>query len=87
MVIPAGTSPDTMVMDKSAPIRRRQNKDSKPRFMYPDRNISTPEAIPGRQHSEIQTEEYFERLQDKPQSDKIGVATEFYLDRPPVPLF
>jgi radial spoke head protein 3 len=55
--------------------------------MYPDRNISTPEAIPGRQHSEIQTEEYFERLQDKPQSDKIGVATEFYLDRPPVPLF
>ena len=28
MVIPAGTSPDTMVMDKSAPMRRRQVKVS-----------------------------------------------------------
>ena len=38
-------------------------------------------------HMEIQTDEYFERLTDKPAASEQGVFTEFYLDRPPVPLF
>ena len=36
---------------------------------------------------EIQTEKYVEILTDKPPEQEQGVATEFYLDRPPVPLF
>jgi hypothetical protein len=36
---------------------------------------------------EIQTEKYVEVLTDKPPEREEGVATEFYLDRPPVPLF
>ena len=36
---------------------------------------------------EIQTEKYVEILTDKPPEREEGVATEFYLDRPPVPLF
>jgi hypothetical protein len=36
---------------------------------------------------EIQTEKYVEQLTDKPPEREEGVATEFYLDRPPVPLF
>jgi hypothetical protein len=35
----------------------------------------------------MQTEEFIEILTDKPQEIEVGVATEFYLDRPPVPLF
>jgi hypothetical protein len=38
-------------------------------------------------HNEIQTEKYVEVLTDKPPEREEGVATEFYLDRPPVPLF
>ena len=30
---------------------------------------------------------YIEQLTDKPPTDEQGIATEFYLDRPPVPLF
>lgn len=36
---------------------------------------------------EVQTEKYIEQLTDKPPTKEFGVATEFYLDRPPVPLF
>jgi hypothetical protein len=36
---------------------------------------------------DIQTEKHVEILTDKPPEKEEGVATEFYLDRPPVPLF
>ena len=36
---------------------------------------------------DVQTDEYIEQLTDKPPTDEQGIATEFYLDRPPVPLF
>ena len=36
---------------------------------------------------DVQTDKYIEQLTDKPPEAEIGVATEFYLDRPPVPLF
>mmetsp|Transcript_48204 Transcript_48204/g.35390 ORF Transcript_48204/g.35390 Transcript_48204/m.35390 type:complete len:91 (+) Transcript_48204:92-364(+) len=36
---------------------------------------------------EVQTEKYVEQLTDKPPEREVGVATEFYLDRPPMPLF
>ena len=54
---------------------------------YPNRDIPSPEPVMGRQHCFIQTETYIEELTDKPQEESVGVATEFYLDRPPVPLF
>lgn len=55
--------------------------------IYPNRDIATPEPVPGRQHMVVQTEKYIEQLTDKPPQAEAGVATEFYLDRPPVPLF
>jgi len=36
---------------------------------------------------DIQTSPYKEILTDKPPEREQGIATEFYLDRPPVPLF
>jgi hypothetical protein len=36
---------------------------------------------------DIQTSPYKEILTDKPVEREQGIATEFYLDRPPVPLF
>lgn len=54
---------------------------------YPNRDIPSPEPVQGRHHMWIQTDEYIEHLTDKPPEEEVGVATEFYLDRPPVPLF
>ena len=54
---------------------------------YPNRDIPSPEPVPGRSPCFIQTETYIEQLTDKPEEESVGVATEFYLDRPPVPLF
>jgi hypothetical protein len=59
----------------------------RPRQIYPNRDIPSPEPVPGRMHMDIQTDKYVEVLTDKPPEREEGVATEFYLDRPPVPLF
>jgi|TARA_B110000305_G_C19369634_1_gene603773 hypothetical protein len=92
MVIPAGSNPDAMVMDKKYPKKRTFKKfggvtTKRSRNIYPNRDIPTPDPVPGRQHMDCQTEEYKELLTDKPQETEKGIATEFYLDRPPVPLF
>lgn len=93
MVIPAGTNPDAMVMEKSYPKKRTFKKltgvtsTKRTRNIYPNRDIPTPDPVPGRQHMEVQTSEYKEMLTDKPLETEKGIATEFYLDRPPVPLF
>lgn len=86
MVIPAGTSPDAMVMEQRHEEKKRRTKKQVPREL-PNRNIPTPEPVPGSQHTDTQTERYVEELTDKPATKEEGVATEFYLDRPPVPLF
>jgi len=89
MVIPAGTSPDAMIMEQKNEENKRKSKrqqQQKP-LNLPNRNIPTPEPVHGRQHMECQTERYVEELTDKPATKEEGVATEFYLDRPPVPLF
>lgn len=105
MVIPAGTNPEAMVMEKLSKKRtfRQPGEVSfnfsfthnlnfkqgtkKTRNIYPNRDIPTPEPVPGRRHTDIQTSPYKEILTDKPMEREQGIATEFYLDRPPVPLF
>lgn len=98
MVIPAGTNHDTMVMEKRA-TQKAQSLKSRRSFkagtikpernvpVYPNRDIPSPEPVPGREHLSIQTEQYWEYLTDKPPTEEVGILTEFYLDRPPVPLF
>lgn len=58
MVIPAGTNPDAMVMDKSYPKKRTFKRPSgvstkKTKNIYPNREIPTPDPVPGRLHMEI----------------------------------
>ena len=72
MVIPAGTNPDAMMMDKNgtnkksksfkrsiqvlflAVINLNQNLQSPaPRNIYPNRDVPTPEPVPGRLHRDI----------------------------------
>lgn len=65
MVIPAGTNPDAMSMEKSMPkkrstLRKPAALNSKRRNIYPNRDIPSPEPVPGRRHMDIQTVEYKE---------------------------
>ena len=59
MVIPAGTNPDAMVMEKSYPKKstfknlKGVTSTKRSRNMYPNRDIPTPDPVPGRQHMEI----------------------------------
>ena len=59
MVIPAGTNPDAMVMEKSYPKKRTFKNltgvsgTKRTRNIYPNRDIPTPDPVPGRQHMEI----------------------------------
>lgn len=70
MVIPAGTNPDSMVMDKNFPKKRTLKKSGvstkKSKNIYPNRDIPTPEPVIGRVHADVQTVEYKEILTDKP---------------------
>ena len=48
---------------------------------------SSPPPVPGRQHADIQTEEYLEVLSDRPPEADISTQTPASLDRPSSPLF
>jgi len=101
MVIPAGTNHDTMILEKKQTTKRTFRSQTqkvsnhsltlqqtkKETTIYPNRDIPSPEPVPGRRHFEIQTDPFTEYITDKPPVSEKKVATEFYLDRPPVPLF
>jgi len=47
----------------------------------------TPEAVPGRKHTDIQTDSYLEELTERVVEFEAETQTDFILDRPPSPLF
>lgn len=47
----------------------------------------TPDAIDGRKHMDIQTEQYLEELKDKPDEVTQETQTDPMIDRPPTPLY
>lgn len=51
------------------------------------RRPATPEAVDGRKHMDIQTEQYLEELKDKPDEVTTETQTDPMLDRPPTPQF
>lgn len=52
-----------------------------------ERDTRTPEPVEGRVHIETQTGPLLEELRDKPPEKESEAQTEFYIDRPPSPLF
>jgi len=57
MVIPAGTNPDAMVTDKykttKRTFKRSLGSTKKTKNIYPNRDIPTPEPVPGRLHADV----------------------------------
>jgi len=48
---------------------------------------STPPAVPGRVHMDMQTEDFLEELTDKPVEIDAETQTQAFMDRPASPLF
>lgn len=66
---------------KAASIKNRKQGESA------RRRLATPDAVEGRQHIEIQTDEYLEELTDKVESTQQETQTDLLMDRPPTPKF
>ena len=73
-------------------FHEEQVKETKKRQQLEDRRRmaqrpTTPDAVPGRRHIDVQTENFLEELTDKvPEVDE-ETQTEAFMDRPPSPLF
>ncbi|XP_072218440.1 radial spoke head protein 3 homolog [Leuresthes tenuis] len=63
---------------KAAMARKRARKQFRPR---------TPEALPGRQHIDVQTELYLEELSEVIVATDIECQTDAFMDKPATPLF
>jgi hypothetical protein len=57
MVIPAGTNPDAMVNEKykttKPSFKRTGGATKRTKNIYPNRDIPTPEPVPGRLHMDV----------------------------------
>ena len=77
LVMPVTNPP---AKQKANEITKRQPELIKPEV--PERQISTPEPLPGRVNLQVQTEVLKEELTDKPPEGDFGAQTDFYIDRP-----
>lgn len=63
---------------------RVQNQGAAEEFFQ--RDIRTPEPIPGRQNIDVQTDQFVEELTDKAPFYEIGSQTDFIIEKPPLAL-
>ena len=88
MIIPSSTQQEIEKKQeqdrkKFSQIQPKENFSSKEEV----REIDTPDAVQGRQHIHVQTENIPEELSEKPIEHGKEAQTDYYIDRPPSPLF
>lgn len=74
---------DTLEIQKQREAQRRRLM----RANQTRKRAGTPEAVPGRKHTDIQTDSYLEELTERTVEFEAETQTDFILDRPPSPLF
>ena len=87
MVIPAGTYPDQLFQANKRKYdpKRLEQQRAKAAEEFFTRDVKTPEAPPGKQNIDIQTDQFVQELTDKAPVYEIGCQTEFKINRPPTP--
>ena len=87
MVIPAGTYPDQLFQanKKKYDPKRLEQQRAKAAEEFFTRDVKTPEAPPGKQNIDIQTDQFVSELTDKAPVYEIGCQTEYKIHRPPTP--
>lgn len=68
-------------MERKAQMQRSQKRPKLP--PKPD----TPEAVDGRKHIDVQTEQYLEELTDRPVEVDVDTQTDAFMDQLPAPIF
>jgi len=80
-ILPATAQAEQLEMERSAQkasSRKRPKAAAKP---------ETPEAVEGRKHIDVQTEQYLEELTDRPVEVEIDTQTDAFMDQLPAPIF
>ena len=87
MVIPARTYPDQLLQANKRKYdpKRLEQQRAKAAEEFFTRDVKTPEAPPGKQNIDIQTDQFVAELTDKAPVYEIGCQTEFKINRPPTP--
>jgi len=81
-ILPATAQAEQLEMERKAQMQR-SHKRSKPMGGKP----STPDAVDGRKHIDVQTEQYLEELTDRPVEVDIDTQTDAFMDQLPAPIF
>lgn len=88
MIIPASTQQELENKQEQEKKRISQIQAKEKTVSHEgEREVGTPEPVEGRQHIDVQTENIPEELSEKPVEFEIEVQTDYYIDRPPTPLF
>lgn len=80
----SATIPDPLELQRQQEAFRRTQ--AKKRAEERSR-VRTPDAVAGRQNTEVQTELYLEELTDRVEESHVDTQTDAFLDRPPSPAF
>ena len=85
MVIPAGTYPDKLFHSNKTKYdpKAMEQQRAKAAEEFFTRDVKTPEAPPGKQNIDIQTDQFVNELTDKAPVYEIGCQTAFKIERPP----
>ncbi|XP_068433264.1 radial spoke head protein 3 homolog [Clinocottus analis] len=83
-VIPITPQPDPVEVQRQQEIRRRAIARKRAREQL---RTTTPEALQGRKHIDVQTEQYLEELSNVIVQTNIECQTDAFLDKPKTPLF
>lgn len=87
-VLPLSAQGELAIAEKEASnMRKKISQDRRKLKEAAVKRSSTPEAIEGRKHIEIQTEQYLEELTDKVEENTVDTQTDPMMDRPPTPLY
>ena len=68
-------------------MERQAQKANSRKRPKPIAKPDTPEAVEGRKHIDVQTEQYLEELTDRPVEVEIDTQTDAFMDQLPAPIF
>jgi len=85
-VLPATAVPDPVALQKDAETRKLQELKKRQKTRTVQRP-ATPDAVAGRKHMDVQTENFLEEISDRPQETEVETQTDAFMDRPPSPLY
>lgn len=85
-VLPATAVPDPVALQQDAEKRKLQELKKRQKTRTVQRP-ATPDAVAGRKHMDVQTENFLEEISDRPQETEVETQTDAFMDRPPSPLY